>query len=180
MRATVAVAGKYGLEGATVRRIAEEAGVHNTLITHYFGSREALLAAAAEWVFEEQSRIVEISIDLALDPQTQAELVAEVAAAPMSQVFLYEMVLAPTRRPELQYGASRLYDGYVRATQRSLADHGFPSDEPLARAVFAAIDGLVLQQVSVASAEQVRAALTRLGDLLRAFAPAQQRSNARK
>lgn len=174
IEAAVTVVGLHGLEGATVRRIAEEAGVHNTLITHYFGSREGLLIEAAGTVFERVEEIVDVSIDLALDPQARDSLLAEVGSSPLNQVFLYEMVLAPRRLPELQRGVSKLYDTYIERTRDSLRAHGFPNDEPLARAVFAAIDGLVLQRVSTASAAETAAALARLGDVIRIFGESQR------
>lgn len=171
IRAAVTAVGRHGVEGATVRRIAEAAGVHNTLITRHFGSREALLNEAAEWVFQQQLQIVDTSIDLALDAESRRKLVEEVNAATDMQIFLYEMVLAPRRFPALQMGASRLYATYLERTRASLQAHGYPHDEALARAVFAAIDGLVLQQVSIATPAQVMGSLERLGDLLRAFHP---------
>ncbi|MDJ1372264.1 TetR/AcrR family transcriptional regulator [Gulosibacter molinativorax] len=171
IQAAVGTVGKFGIEGATVRRIAEEAGVHNTLITHYFGSRESLLKEAAEWVIEQQLRIVDVSIDLALDEKARKKLVEEVDSSPLKQIFLYEMVLAPSRYPDLQESASKLYATYLERTQVSLKAQGFPDDLALARAVFASIDGLVLQQVSVATTAEILAALERLGDLLKGLRP---------
>ena len=41
-----------GFEGASMRAIAAEAGVDAALITHFFGSKANLLAAAIEWPFD--------------------------------------------------------------------------------------------------------------------------------
>ena len=38
-------AAKYGLEGSTLERIAEEAGVKRTILRHYVGNREDLIEA---------------------------------------------------------------------------------------------------------------------------------------
>jgi AcrR family transcriptional regulator len=45
-RAARAVIAREGLDGASVRRVADELGSSTTAVTHYFTSREELLAAA--------------------------------------------------------------------------------------------------------------------------------------
>lgn len=44
---------KYGLEGATLERIANEAGVKRSIIRHYIGNREAVVTALVERVMVE-------------------------------------------------------------------------------------------------------------------------------
>ncbi|SJM49110.1 TetR/AcrR family transcriptional regulator [Gulosibacter sp. 10] len=166
IRAAVRVVGRHGLEGATVRRIADEAKVHNTLITHYFGTRDELLAEATALAFDEQVEIVDFSVELALDPEVRKAFFAEFEASNERQLFLYEMVSAPHRRPQLQQTTASLYTAYIDRMQQSLARHGFPEDRSFARAVFAAVDGLILQRVAVATTEQILEACARLGDLL--------------
>lgn len=46
LRATWRTIGRYGVVGATVRRIAEEAGVSTGFISHYFRDKKEVLAAA--------------------------------------------------------------------------------------------------------------------------------------
>jgi AcrR family transcriptional regulator len=43
-----AVIAREGLEGASVRRVAAEAGSSTTVVTHYFADKDALLLAAVE------------------------------------------------------------------------------------------------------------------------------------
>lgn len=66
----------YGLEGTTLARVAEEAGVQRTIIRHYIGNREDLIKAAADHIVEKYTRdflkTVEVlpetrRLDLALD-----------------------------------------------------------------------------------------------------------------
>jgi AcrR family transcriptional regulator len=45
-RAARAVIARDGLDGASVRRVADELGSSTTAVTHYFSSREELMAAA--------------------------------------------------------------------------------------------------------------------------------------
>jgi AcrR family transcriptional regulator len=43
---------RYGLEGASLEQIAEEAGVKRSLLRHYVGNRDEMVAALAERVVE--------------------------------------------------------------------------------------------------------------------------------
>ena len=43
---------RYGLEGSSLERIAQEAGVRRSLIRHYFGNRNELTQALIEGVIE--------------------------------------------------------------------------------------------------------------------------------
>ena len=52
LRAALQAFAAVGFEGASTRGIADEAGVKHTLITHHFGSKEALWKATAAWVFD--------------------------------------------------------------------------------------------------------------------------------
>jgi AcrR family transcriptional regulator len=168
LRATVHVVAREGLRGLTYRAVAEEAGVANTLVAHHFGTRDALLQAAMEWAAEQS-----IGISL-LEPATGrledfaaglADLVAEDADM---QAFQYELALEGRRRPELRPAAQRMYGSYIEATRRELMRLGLdePTDD-LARAVFALLDGIVLQQTLFGDAAATSGAVERLRGLLR-------------
>ena len=116
-------------------------------MAHHFGTRDALLQAALEWAAEQS-----IGISL-LEPATGslddlaaglADLVREDAGM---QAFQYELALEARRRPELLPAVERMYGAYIEATRRELMRLGLdePTDD-LARAVFALLDGIVLQQ----------------------------------
>ncbi len=61
LAAVVHVVADRGLRGLTYRAVAEHAGVNNTLISHHFGSRDALLEAAMEWASERTRRLSDLS-----------------------------------------------------------------------------------------------------------------------
>lgn len=166
LAAVVAVVAEKGLRGMTYRAVAEQAGVNNTLISHHFGSRDALLEAALEWASTRSIRISELSATEEVNSDFAAALVDLVQSEPELQLFQYEMILESRRRPELRPAAVKLYDSYVGSMQQALLRHGYPDTASLARAVFAALDGLVLQQLTVADPATVRAAIVRIGDLL--------------
>ncbi|WP_353580120.1 hypothetical protein [Arthrobacter sp. Rue61a] len=67
--------------------------------------------------------------------------------------------------------AVALYEGYIQALELALTRHGHTDTKPLARAVCAALDGLVFQQLTVASGDAVRAAIKRVGTQLEANLP---------
>jgi AcrR family transcriptional regulator len=168
LAATVHVVAREGLRGLTYRAVADEAGVAHTLVAHHFGTRDALLQAALEWAAEQS-----IGISL-LEPATGrledfaaglAELVADDAGM---QAFQYELSLEARRRPELLPAVQRMYGAYIQATRRELMRMGLdePSDD-LARAVFALLDGIVLQQTLFGEPAATDAVVRRLRDLLR-------------
>ncbi|CAM3747132.1 TetR/AcrR family transcriptional regulator [Parendozoicomonas haliclonae] len=43
---------RYGLEGTTLERIAEESGLQRSLVRHFVGNREDMVRQLAEWVQE--------------------------------------------------------------------------------------------------------------------------------
>lgn len=57
VEATLACLGDYGHQGATVRKIAERAGVAPGLLTHYFTGKDALVAAAYRALSERVARL---------------------------------------------------------------------------------------------------------------------------
>lgn len=168
LEAVVHVVAEKGLRGLTYRAVAERAGVNNTLIAHHFGSRDALLVAAVEWATERSVQLSDLSGSLALDDDFAQALVDLVRSEPDLQVFQYEMILESRRRPELRPAVVRLYDTYIHSLESSLEAQGYAAPSSLARAVFGALDGLVIQELAMADPESgvVREAIVRLGALL--------------
>lgn len=50
---------RYGLEGSSLERVAEEAGVKRSILRHYIGNREALIRAMVERLVEKYRRQLE-------------------------------------------------------------------------------------------------------------------------
>jgi AcrR family transcriptional regulator len=166
LEATIAVVADSGLRGLTYRAVAERAGVNNSLVAHHFGSRaglvEAALAYATERTLAAFAASAAESRPLADDLVTR--LIGEDTAL---QVFQYELLLESRRTPALRAVVARQYDTYIDAWQELLARFGRDGgDRPLARAVAAAVDGLVLQQLLVAHPDDVMTAMKRLRELL--------------
>ena len=166
IEATVRVVARDGLDRLTFRSAAKEAGVTHGLATYHFGSREAMVTEALEWAT--QAGIEESRLDThggRLD-DLAADLPALIERDPDSAAFQFAMALEGRRRPELAAQIRRLYEHYLDATGASLRSAGLERDEDTARVVFAAIDGLVLQQLISGDADATARALARLRGLL--------------
>ena len=166
LNAAISVVARRGLRYLTYRSVAGEAGVTHGLVAHHFGSRDALLLEALR-------HSVQRSIDLtSLRPESGspddfirgfADLVER---DPDLHAFQYEVLLESRRSPEARKHAEELYVSYRTATREGLARIGI-GDGPLADLVFAALDGLVFQQVTVGSAVVTKEAVEALRRLLR-------------
>jgi AcrR family transcriptional regulator len=166
LQATVAVVADRGLHGLTFRAVAERAGVNNTLILHHFGTKDVLLHEAVAWATTRAIGLSELSSRDDFGADFAQTVIDFVEADPQLQLFQYEFVLESRRRPELRPEAVALYEGYIAALEQTLIRRGHRSARTLARAIFAALDGLVFQQLTVADPEAVREAILRVGQLL--------------
>lgn len=164
LAATVRVVAAKGLRGMTFRAVAEEAGVNNTLIAHHFGTRDRLLAATLEWSAERSIGLADLA-EYSSDAESfRSALIENVLSEPELQIFQFEMIIESSRRPDLQPAVRRLYDRYVGELAHGRSLLGLSSSEGLNRAMFAALDGLVLQYLSNAiTATELSEAIVALG-----------------
>ncbi|WP_307087296.1 TetR/AcrR family transcriptional regulator [Arthrobacter sp. B2I5] len=160
LRAVVDVVAQKGLRGMTYRAVAEAAGVNNSLVAHHFGSRDALIAAALQWASEQSiaaSRLREAAEQEGSFTEALLELLLE---DPGLQAFQYEMILEARRRPELAGPVAQLYESYVDALTEGLQAFGVQGEvRVVARSLFAALDGLVLQYLAGVGRDEIAAAL---------------------
>jgi AcrR family transcriptional regulator len=170
LAAAVHVVGTRGLRHLTYRSVAQEAGVAHGLVAHHFGTRDALLQAALE--FSLANSVGSISAQPGSgDLDALFEGVVEmVRANPDDQAFQYELILEARRRPELRPQVEQVYATYRQALKAELEAAGIDADDGLVHVVFAAMDGLVFQQVCLDHPEATRAGVQRLRDLLRPLA----------
>jgi AcrR family transcriptional regulator len=167
LAAVVDVVAEAGLAGMSYRKVAERAGVANTLITHHFGTREALLEAAMEWATQQTLDLVDMASDAAYDEHFAIDFVSKIAEEPQLQFFQYEMVLAARHQPQMKATVERLYGHYMDVMSQGFARRGFPQPDLLARVLFAATDGLVIQQLTYAGKKDIEQAFILLGQMLR-------------
>ena len=149
LRAAIGVVAAKGLRGLTYRSVAEAAGVNNTLVAHHFGSRDALIAAALDWAADQSISASQLREAAAVGHSFTASLLELLLAEPELQVFQYEMILESRRRPELTEAVTGLYENYVNALADGLRASGVTENvQVVARTLFAALDGLVLQYLA--------------------------------
>ncbi|MFA4927992.1 MAG: TetR family transcriptional regulator C-terminal domain-containing protein, partial [Patulibacter sp.] len=97
-----------------------------------------------------------------------ANLSRLVSTVPDGQAVQFELALEARRHPELLPEIRALYRRYVELVDRTLADVGLTDDDDptLARLVFAALDGLTLQQLIFDRPDETDAAVALLRSML--------------
>lgn len=146
--AAVRVVARDGLDGVSYRSVAEEAGTTAGLVFYHFGSRETLILEAAT---RAGRRAVAHALPVG-DGEDLDSFLDDLSSSAerdlADHVFQYEMAFNSRRRPAVAERMAELYAFYGEETERTLAAIAPVEVSPaLARLVFAAIDGLVLQQV---------------------------------
>lgn len=163
------VVARHGLAALTNRSIAQEAGVTHGLVAHYFGTRDELVREAFRYAVQVSTERSVLESETGSLDDFAAGLGAVVAAEPEEEAFQYEMVLAALRRPEMLPDVQQTYSRFFSVVDRELQLAGFrePNDA-LARLVFAALDGLVIQQLLYGRPRDTEVAIIRLRELLKA------------
>lgn len=166
LQATVKVVAHGGLRALTYRAVAEEAGVAHALVRFHFGSRDALIVAATEYSLPEAIRVGGLeSTSTDVDDYASGLSGVIVTEADLT-AFQYEVILEARRRPELRPVVRELYEAFWKTATDDLRQRGVAADEAMGVLVFAALDGLVFQSVSMNDPELGAAALERLRQLL--------------
>lgn len=165
LRAAIRVVATTGLRNLTYRSVAKEAGVTHGLVAHHFGSRDALLEEALRYSLQESLETTALEAGTGRIEDFASELAGTVDEDPDLQAFQFELILESRRRPELRPYIVELYDFYRGATRRELARLGI-DDPAIADVAYAALDGLVFQQISVGSPESTRSRIQALCAML--------------
>jgi AcrR family transcriptional regulator len=169
LSAVIAVVGERGLKGISYRSVAGRAGVNHTLIRHHFGSIEGLLAATMEWAVQRSIEETGLERIADFDDDFADSLIKTVSAEPELQLFQFEMLLESRRNPEVRRLVERLYANYMRTVEEALQQRGLPADNAVALAIFAALDGLMLQFLTISDPVKIRAAVIQVGRMVAAL-----------
>ena len=170
LAAAVHVVGTRGLRHLTYRSVAQEAGVAHGLVAHHFGTRDALLQAALEFSLANSVDSISARPGSGDLDALFAGVVVMVQDNPDDQAFQYELILEARRRPELRPQVEQVYATYRQALRAELEAAGIVADDALVHLVFAAVDGLVFQQVCLDDPAAAQAGVERLRALLRPLA----------
>ncbi|UGS36007.1 TetR/AcrR family transcriptional regulator [Capillimicrobium parvum] len=170
--ATERVIAREGFSALTYRSVAAEAGVTHGLVTYRFGTLDALISetllrvarrAVDGSALEARSGRIE---DFARDLGQLAE------EAPDGQAFQFEVVLEARRREDLRAAVQEMYDNYFAVAQDALGRIGVDDSPAMTRLVFAALDGMILQQLIFGRREDTDALVAKLHEVLHALAAA--------
>jgi AcrR family transcriptional regulator len=175
LRAVLRAVEKHGFAGLTYRAVAAEAGVTHGLVSYHFGSLDAMISEALVMAADEairDSRMAVSSGEVATFANSVSTLVSEHTEA---QSYQFELTFEARRRPELAGQVRALYENYYDVIEQSLTALGIPRDRALTRLVFAALDGLVLQQLIFGDARATDASIERLQELLAMLAKSSSR-----
>ncbi|GAA1125039.1 TetR/AcrR family transcriptional regulator [Citricoccus alkalitolerans] len=166
MSAVMRIVATKGLRGVTYRAVASDAGVNHNLINHHFGSLEDLLTATMERAVERAIENTELALFADLDERYADALTASVDSEPEVHLFQFEMLLEARRHPERRESSRRLYDNYVKSVQDALRRRGMEANDALCSAIFAAMDGLMLQFLTIGDPAKIKAAVIEVGKLV--------------
>ena len=160
-----------GLKAVTYRAVALRAGVTHGLVRHHFQSLDVLVHAAVHRAAQRSIRMTSLeSDDDGLDGFA-AGLVENVRTEPNQHAMMYEVAMESLRRPELGVEMRSVYENYISTVRAELDRAGITQDDDtLARVVFAALDGLVLQQLIFGRPGAAQEGIDRLRELVRVVA----------
>lgn len=171
LQAAVQVVARKGLRGLTYRAVAKEAGVSHALVTYFFPTRTQLIEAAMEMA---ASRTAGTTLDATRNPTLDAirfGFPASIEATMDFQAFQYELTLEACRQEDLRQQAVDLIETNIAIVGRYLAALGIEASPAYVRLVYAALDGLVLQQLVYGDREATHDAVLELTRILENLAP---------
>lgn len=140
------VVAQKGLRGLTYRAIAAEAGVSHALVTYFFPTREHLIEAAMQQAASRTVAATLVPSRASLDIIRTA-FPQSIAATRDMQLFQYELTVEACRQPELQQEAIALIETNIAQVGRFLEALGIEASPGRVRLIYAAMDGLALQQL---------------------------------
>jgi AcrR family transcriptional regulator len=170
-QALARVVARDGFEGVTFRSVAAEAGVTHGLASYHFGTREAMIHEALSWAVRRSIESAHLAAGAGGISEFAEEVPGVLAEAPEEAIFQFEVLLRALRTPALRDDVVKSYDEYIAAVAQSLRSVGIDSDA-VARLVFAALDGLTLQQLLYGDERRTHEAIAALRRLLSLLAAA--------
>lgn len=178
VEAALAVASRDGIEAATVRAVAAEAGVSLGVVHYCFQDKDELLRAMAHAITERNAVQGLDQIPPGLSVTTVLEtaigaLWASISGTRGSQLLSYELTTSSLRHPELNQVAIEQYRGQWATAQQVLDVVGHAAGvswvvptEDLARIVVAVVDGYSLAWLVDGNADAALAGLQGFGTYL--------------
>ena len=123
MVAALEIVGTKGIEGATARAIAGEAGVNQSLIFYHFGSVTQLLIAAINSLNESRFDAYESALEKTKTVEDLLAVTFEVFEEDRhgpSYIVLSQMVAGAQNVPEIATALEPLFEKFISLTKKSL------------------------------------------------------------
>ena len=149
---------RFGLEGATQARIADEASVKRPLLRHYLGNKDEMITALADYVIAGFSESL-IGLRQALpDDATPADLVdalfAENSGTDPRLMLAYQaLVTAVPDRPELRQGLVDSLTDFLDVVEAILRRSAPAASEANIRAVTQGISAIFVSMDALSALE---------------------------
>jgi AcrR family transcriptional regulator len=170
LQAAARVIARDGFGGLSYRTVAREAGTTHGLVSYHFGSRDRLIEETVAKAGREAIDRAQLAPVSGQIEDFARDLVRLAEEAPDEQILQYELAMEARRRPELAPTARELYDQYITVVHETLRSLGIDASAGLARVVFAALDGLMLQHFVYGELDVTEEALAELRTVLRELA----------
>jgi AcrR family transcriptional regulator len=165
LEAVIQIAGREGPHVVTHRSVAARAEVTHGLVRHYFGTRQAMLEEALELAARADIDDVRLATDRA-DDFAEGLITTGDEGWPR-RVLQFDIALSAIRGTTDPSLATRPYEQWIAEVGRTL--RALDIDDPdgsWAALLFAAIDGLSIQDALGNAPERTEAALRHLRELL--------------
>lgn len=170
-RALLRVVARDGFDGVTFRSVAAEAGATHGLASYHFGTRDVMIQEALSWAVQHTIETTHLASSVGGIEDFAADVPRMISESPEEAVFQFDLLLRALRSPALLDEVRKSYDDYIDAVGQSLRIVGIEG-EAIARLVFAALDGLTLQQLLYNDQHRSQEAIRALRQLLSLLASA--------
>lgn len=171
VEAAIAVASREGIDAATVRAVAAEAGVSLGVVHYCFQDKDELLEAMAHQITRQNLSQSLLEMPEHSDPATIVERVLDmlwsgISASRGAQLLSYELTMYSMRHPEVRQVSVNQYlvshdaaRQFLEAMARAARIEWTMPVEVLARAVVMMTDGVVLAWLADGDDDAARATL---------------------
>ena len=169
IEATIRLVGRDGMRNFRYRSVAAEAGVAHPLITHHFGSLDALLDAAMDRSLEVSTTQLVFAPDGAGPLDFGRDFVSGVARIAELLTFQYHVMLE-SRGALAERRLQHIHEIYRSSIGDALASIGCPREDGLIELVYATLEGVVFHELMRSGSSRNELALDSLRQVLSAAA----------
>jgi AcrR family transcriptional regulator len=162
-----------GYAALTYRAIAEEAGESATPINRYFGSKDGLVLALMEWLFQGISREVYLALRDSPSERMQdfQKYFTRIVSDSDAYALYFELVVHARRHPRMRQRLAEVMAGYRRLNAWWFSPDGRTEVSPeiadLAALTVAVTDGMAMQLLADQESVDAERALGVWADFLR-------------